>query len=426
MRKTISQWISHILSGACDSKFMILYMDNKRIPEERKRYVHALMEFQKLYGEHEVEIYSAPGRSEICGNHTDHQNGKVLATSITLDTIAVVTENAGQEIYLKSEGYEEIKMTLSDLNVNPSEEGTTKALVRGVAFGFSDLGYHIGGFKAYVTSEVLSGSGLSSSAAFETLLGNIFSGLYNESKVDAVTIAKIGQMAENVYFGKPSGLMDQMACSVGGLIHIDFKEKDHPVITKVDCNFNKFDHVLCIVDTKGSHADLTDDYALIPEEMKKVAGFFGKNLLSEVSEVAFYRGINEIREIAGDRAVLRAIHFFEENKRVDEEKRTLELGLFEEFKKTLKKSGDSSFKYLQNVYSIRNVKAQNMALALSLSEKILNDQGVCRVHGGGFAGTIQAFVPTALVSIYKNEIEKYFGLGSCHVLNVREVGGISL
>ena len=298
--------------------------------------------------------------------------------------------------------------------------------MRGVLARFKELGYAIGGFNGYMTSDVLQGSGLSSSAAFEVMIGTILSGLYNEMKVDPVVIGQVGQYSENVYFGKPCGLMDQSACSVGSLIHIDFKDNSKPVVEKVDVEFSSFKHSLCIVDVHASHADLTDDYAAIPYEMKKVANYFNQEALREVDKDDFYLNLPKIREILGDRAVLRAMHLFEENKRVDQQVKALEEGDFDTFKKLIKESGDSSFKYLQNVYSSHDLTNQSVSIGLAISDISLGDKGVSRVHGGGFAGTIQAFVPNDIVSMYKKNMEHVFGEGACHVLKVRPYGGMKV
>ena len=374
-----------------------IYIDESVLDYQKERYIKAIESFEELFGEKEVEIYSAPGRSEIGGNHTDHQLGRVLAASINLDAIAIVAKKENG-VVLKSEGYPMINVSLADLLPKKEEEGTSEGLIRGVAAKLKEEGYEIGGFEAYVTSDVLNGAGMSSSAAFEVLTGNILSGLYNEGKVSPVLIAQAGQYAENVFFGKPCGLMDQMASSVGNLIFIDFADVKNPVIKKVNVNFEDFDHSLCIIDTKGSHADLTDEYAAIPEEMKKI----DKN--------EFYIHIPEIRKVAGDRAVLRAMHWFEETDRVIDQVNALEKEDFEGFKSLIKASGDSSFKYLQNVYSVKNLSRQEMAVGLAFSDVILKGRGVSRVHGGGFAGTIQAFVPNDIVDIYKKNIRKYGGM----------------
>ena len=402
-----------------------IYIDESVLEYQKERYVKAIESFEELFGVKDVEIYSAPGRSEIGGNHTDHQCGRVLAASINLDAIAIVAKKESG-IVLKSEGYPMINVSLADLLPKKEEEGTSAGLIRGVAARLKEEGYEIGGFEAYVTSDVLNGAGMSSSAAFEVLIGNILSGLYNEGKISPVLIAQAGHYAENVFFGKPCGLMDQMASSVGNLIFIDFADVKNPVIKKVNVNFEDFNHSLCIVDTKGSHADLTDDYAAIPYEMKKVANYFNQEALREVDKDDFYLNLPKIREILGDRAVLRAMHLFEENKRVDQQVKALEEGDFDTFKKLIKESGDSSFKYLQNVYSSHDLTNQSVSIGLAISDISLGDKGVSRVHGGGFAGTIQAFVPNDIVSMYKKNMEHVFGEGACHVLKVRPYGGMKV
>lgn len=403
-----------------------IYVDKNVISYQEERYVKAIESFEEIYGEKEVEIYSAPGRSEVGGNHTDHQFGKVLATSINLDAIAIVAPKQEAVIDLKSEGYDRITVDLNHLNKEDVEDGSSQALIAGVASKLKEEGYEIGGFEAYVTSDVLNGAGMSSSAAFEVLIGNILSGLYNDMKISPVFLAQAGQYAENEFFGKPCGLMDQMASSIGGLINIDFEDPKNPKIKKVEVDFEEYGHSLCIVDTKGSHADLTDDYAAIPEEMKEVAKYFDKTVLREVNKDDFYLNLPKIREILGDRAVLRTMHLFEENKRVDEQVKALESGEFETFKKLVKESGDSSFKYLQNVYSSHDLNNQSVSIGLAMSDISLGDKGVSRVHGGGFAGTIQAFVPNDIVSMYKKNMEHVFGEGACHVLKVRPYGGMKV
>ena len=399
-----------------------IYVDTNLLDYQRERYVKAINEYVSLYGDTDVEIYSAPGRSEVGGNHTDHQHGCVLAAAVNLDAIAVVGR-VDNKIKVLSDDFDIAPINLEDLEIKKAEEGTSEALIRGVCARLKELGYNVGGFNAFITSDVLMGAGLSSSAAFETIIGTIISGLYNDMTIDPVVIAQVGQYAENVYFGKPCGLMDQCASSVGSLINIDFNDVAKPIVNKVDVDFSKFGHSLCIVDTKGSHADLTDEYAAIPMEMKKVANYFGKEFLREVDEEDFFNDIAGARKACQDRAVLRAIHLFEENKRVDQEVKALNNSDFETFKKVVKESGDSSYKFLQNVYANCDVQNQRVSIGLAMSEKIIGRNGVCRVHGGGFAGTIQAFVKDEFVTAYKTEIERVFGKGSCHVLKVRKYGG---
>ena len=347
----------------------------------------------------------------------------VLACSLNLDVIAVVRKRVDGVITVQSEGYPLDQVDLKELNPVAGEEGTSKALIRGVAGALAEAGYTVGGFDAYTTSEVLQGSGMSSSAAFEVLLGTILSGLYNNDTVSPVEVAKASQVAENQYFGKPSGLLDQMACSVGNLVTIDFADASDPKVRRVDADFGSFGHSLCITDTKGSHADLTPDYAAVPAEMKQIAGHFGKAVLQEVSEAEFLSKLPELRELYGDRPVLRAIHWYEENKRVETQVAALESGDFDAFLKAVNASGDSSYKYLQNVYSPRHLEAQAIPVALAVSDLVLKDRGASRVHGGGFAGTIQAFVPDDLVEDYRKAMDGLFGEGACHILFVRPVGG---
>lgn len=425
MRET-EDILVEVKAGKQDERLKEIYVDESMLPYQRERYQKAVEKFEELYGAGEAEIYSAPGRSEVGGNHTDHQHGEVLAASINLDAIGIVRKKEEPVIELLSEGYEKITVDLSDLEKREEEEGTSVGIIRGMAYGLKQNGHEIGGFQAYVTSDVLNGAGMSSSAAFETLVGTIISGLYNNMQISPVEIAQVAQYAENVFFGKPCGLMDQMACSVGGLIHIDFKDPKNPVVEKVEVDFGAYEHSLCITDTKGSHADLTDDYAQIPQEMKKVAEFFGKEFLREVDEKDFYKNIAKLQRECGDRAVLRSLHFFEEEKRVEQEVAALKNGNFSEFLQTVKSSGNSSFNYLQNVYTNKDVQNQGVSIGLAVSESILGNHGVSRVHGGGFAGTIQAFVENGFVENYRKMLDSVFGEGSCHVLKVRPFGGIKV
>ena len=403
-----------------------IYIDKEKIQYQTIRYINALQEYEKAFGSSEVEIYSAPGRSEIGGNHTDHQHGEVLAASINNDAIAIVKKLEEPVVKIISDGYDLITIPLDDLEKKNSEEGTTASLIRGVLAGTREHGYTIGGFQAYVTSDVLIGAGLSSSAAFETIIGTILSGLYNNMSISAIEIAIIGQFAENIYFGKPCGLMDQMACSVGSLVHIDFANPEKPVVNRVEFDLDRHGYSLCITDTKGSHADLTADYAAVPEEMKKVAAYFGKEVLRDVTKKELFANLNNIRAAVNDRAVLRAIHFTEENERVQKEVSALQTDNFTDFLDTVKASGDSSFKYLQNVYTNHDVEHQNVSIALAASDSILGKDGVSRVHGGGFAGTIQAFVKNTTVQEYKHAMDAIFGEGSCNILKIRKYGGMKV
>ena len=416
--------LEEIKNGKNDERLREIYVDESVIGYQRERYAKAVESFYEKYGKSDIEIYSAPGRSEIGGNHTDHQHGEVLAASVNLDAIAVVRPSADGIIKMYSEGYGECVVDTKDCKPVAAEEGTTLSLIKGVVAGFMERGYNVGGYSAYVTSDVLGGAGLSSSAAYEVLVGTILSGLYNEMKISPVVIAQVAQYAENKFFGKPCGLMDQMASSVGNLIHIDFKDPGEPVIEKVDADFEKFGVSLCIVDTKGDHKDLTPDYAAIPSEMKAVAKELGKEVLRDVDEAEFTKKMPLLRAKLGDRPLLRAIHFFNEDRRVREQVAALKAGDYERFAKEIEASGNSSFKYLQNVYTSNDVMNQAVSMGLAVSENVLKGKGVCRVHGGGFAGTIQAFVPNAVVPEYKAALDALFGEGSCHVLKVRPYGGI--
>ena len=418
--------ISEIKNGQMDERLMDIYLDEEMLDYQKDRYVKAIEKFESLYGEAEVEIYSAPGRSEVGGNHTDHQRGQVLACGLNLDVIAIVQPTDDGIIKIVSDDYDIDEISVSDLEKRDAEENTSESLIRGVSKRLQDEGYKIGGFKTFMTSDVLRGSGMSSSAAFEVIIGTILSGLYNDMQISPVFIAQASQYAENVYFGKPSGLMDQMASSVGSLVNIDFKDLKNPVINKVDVDFSVFKHSLCIVDTKGSHADLTPEYAAIPKDMKKVAAYFGKEVLREVPEEEFYKNIPQLREKMGDRAIVRAIHFYDDHNTVTKEVKALEERDFEEFKKHITASGNSSFKYLQNVFPVTDCESQGLSVGLAISEHVLNGEGACRVHGGGFAGTIQAFVPDHLVEKYRAEMDRIFGEGSCHVLKVRKYGGMKV
>ncbi len=395
------------------------------LERQKKRYFSALEAYKKYFvsdGEN-IRIFSAPGRTEIGGNHTDHNCGKVLAASVDLDIVAIVEPIEERVVAVKSEGFDESRILLDELDIREDEKNTATALIRGVAKGFENRGFQIGGFKAYTVSNVIKGSGLSSSAAFEVLIGTIFSYLYNAGKVSPIKIAQIAQYAENVYFGKPSGLMDQMASSVGGFVAIDFKDIESPIIENIKVDFDSFGHALCIIDTKGDHADLTADYAAIPNEMKAVAQYFSVPVLRQICKQDIILNINPLRKRFGDRAVLRALHFFEENKRVDKLVNALKRDDFKAFLDSINESGNSSYKYLQNIFSCSHVEQQGLGIGLNIAEFALERKGASRVHGGGFAGTIQAFVPFELLKEFKMEMEKVFGTDSCHVLKIRPVGG---
>lgn len=420
----VNEMKEKIISGAFDENLKAVYVTDSAVEAQKSRYADILNVFGELFGyDREVSIMSAPGRTEVCGNHTDHNNGKVLAASINLDAIAVVSKNDDNIIRVKSQGHRMNVVDLQDLTANPENYGDSTSLVQGVAAGLKDLGFAVQGFDAVTTSDVMGGSGLSSSAAFEVLLGTIISYMFNDGKISAVDIAKIAQYSENVFFGKPCGLLDQMASSVGTFVTIDFKSTSDPVIRKVDFDFSKSGHSLCIVDTGGNHSDLTDDYAAVREEMGAVAKAMGKTVLREISYEDFLKALPALKDKVNDRALLRAIHFYNENIRVEKAVAALENNDFDTFKEVIIESGRSSFMLNQNVYTPKNPTEQKLSLALAVSEDILKSKGAWRVHGGGFAGTIQAFVPDSLLEKYKNAMESIFGQGSCYVLIIRPVGG---
>ena len=418
---------SLVASDGYETELEKIYVTKHEVSRQRTRLEKLINNFSVLFGENrEAELFSAPGRTEIGGNHTDHNNGKVLAASINLDAVAVVSKNNENIVRVKSEGYPMDTVNLDELDKITNDHLKSAALVRGVCAGFKLRGYKIGGFDAVTASDVLKGSGLSSSAAFEVLLGTILNHVYNEGKISPVIIAQIAQYSENEYFGKPCGLMDQTASSVGGFVTIDFKNPQEPVIEKVDFNFSACGYALCIIDTGGSHSGLNEEYAAIRSEMESVAHTFNKKTLSEVSQSEFESAIPELRKSVGDRAVLRSIHFYADNMRVEKQAYMLRTRNFEGFKSAVIESGRSSYMYNQNVYLNNNPRIQPVSMALCLSEKLLLDKGAWRVHGGGFAGTIQAFVPLAELENYKACIESVFGLNSCHVLSVRPVGGVKI
>ncbi|MBQ6872726.1 MAG: galactokinase [Clostridia bacterium] len=424
----LSQLKNSIESGALLDSFKKAYVTDDFAKAQYDRYLKTAEAFAEVYGDEDREIclFSAPGRSEVCGNHTDHNHGCVLAAGISLDAVAVASKNDTNTVNIKSAGYKMDTVSCDDLCVNCTDTGRSKSLVRGMMARFVELGYNIGGFDATTSSKVLSGSGLSSSAAFEVLVGTMLNYLFNDGKISPVEIAQIAQYAENIHFGKPCGLMDQMACSVGGFVEIDFNDPAKPVINKVDFDFASCGHSLVIVDTKGSHSDLTDEYAAVRTEMEQVAAVFGKKVLREVDEKEFMANIALVRNQVNDRAVLRAIHFFNDSNRVADEVSALKDGDFERFKSLIIESGDSSYKYNQNVYACKKPLDQPVSLALALSEGVLKGKGAWRVHGGGFAGTIQAFVPNSLVEEYTSTMKKVFGDDSCYILSIRPVGGIQL
>lgn len=414
--------------GEFDAVLKELYGSSDTVIEKQKmRYTQAVNSFAQLYpNRDDIYVYSAPGRTEIGGNHTDHQHGCVLAAAVNLDVISVTAFHDEGVIRLKSEGYPQDIVRLSDLSVQPEEKGRSSSIIRGIASHFADMGVEIGGFDAYTTSDVLSGSGLSSSAAFENLIGTVIDKHYNNGAAGAVEIAKIGQYAENEYFGKGSGLMDQMVSSVGGFVFIDFHDTENPIIERHSFNFERAGYCICITDTKGSHADLTDDYVSIPAEMKHVAQQFGKEVLRDVDESEFYKSIPKLRAKCTDREILRAAHFFGENERAKLEAEALEQGDTDKFFALVRSSADSSANLLQNLYSCKKPSEQGISLAIMMSKKILGDGAAVRVHGGGFAGTIQAFVPIDKSEEYSRSMNELFGEGSCYILRIRPVGGIEI
>ena len=387
-----------------------------------ERYQSLIAKAIKEFGDQEGYLISSPGRTEVCGNHTDHQLGKVLAASVNMDIVAVVVKDENQVVY-ESEGFSVPPIQISDLTVHQDEQFTTASLIRGTLAAFKHKGYQIGGFRCLSDSQVLPGSGISSSAAFEVLLGTILSHLYNDGKVSPIDIAKMGQYAENEYFGKPCGLLDQMACSIGGFVTIDFADKENPIVEKIDFDFHSSGLDVILVNTKGDHADLSDEYGLMPKEMKDVAHVLGKEFLSQCTMEQFMNNLKEIREKCSDRAMLRAIHYFNEVDRVDTAVKALKNKDIESFKKTIIESGYSSYMYLQNVYLASNYETQNLSLALALAEQVLKGKGAYRVHGGGLAGTIQAFVPHDLKEEFLKTLRSVYGNDSCFLLAIRPVGG---
>lgn len=395
----------------------------------RQRVTQLLDGFQRTFGAGEdtpVTLCSAPGRTEICGNHTDHQHGRVLAAAVNLDFSACAAPNGTNTIRFQSEGWPLVEVELDTLDPKEEEKESTAALVRGMAAQAARRGYPVAGFDAYALSDVLPGSGLSSSAACEVLLGVIENHLFCRDELTAVEIAQMGQKAENLYFGKQSGLMDQTASSVGGAVAIDFADPAAPVVRSVAVDLNALGYALCIVDSGASHAALTGEYDSIPKEMRAVAAFFGKNVLREVDEAQVLSQLPQLREAAGDRAVLRALHFFADDRRAEQEADALEQGDMEAFLTLVEQSGRSSWELLQDITPTGAVQEQAMAVALTVAERALNGRGACRVHGGGFAGTIQAFVPLDLLESFKSQVESALGAGSCHVLSIRPVGGTVL
>ena len=419
--------ISFIESKKADEKISAIY-GKENLEAQRQRYLGAVAEFISNYGDIEASIFSVPGRSELSGNHTDHNHGKVMAGSINLDIIAVASKTDDCVIKIKSQGFPEDVVDIKIYKTpNDADYFNSSALIAGMSRAFENAGKKTGGYVAYTTSNVFKGSGLSSSAAFEVMVGNILNYLYNDGEVDNVEIAKMAQYSENVFFGKPCGLMDQMACAVGGFVYIDFEDTKNPVIEKIPFDLSGAGYALCIVNTGGNHADLNEDYASVPYEMKSVAKYFGKEYLRQIDKSLVLDNIEKLREATGDRAILRAIHFFNENDRVTTQADALRNGDITRFLDYVKKSGNSSFMYLQNVFTTKNVSEQGLSLALAITASVLGGKGCAyRVHGGGFAGTIQAFVKIELVEEYRRVIDSAFGKGACHVLRIRPDGAIKV
>lgn len=425
---TVYELSNSLSNGGFDEVFCRIYgRSDMELLRQRARYLNAAEKFSRLYPDREeVYVFSAPGRTEIGGNHTDHQHGCVLAAAVSLDTIAIVGFHDEGVVRVKSEGHEPDIIDLSELSPHDDETGHGGAIIRGMIAKFVEMGVKVGGFDVYTTSDVLSGSGLSSSAAFEVLIGTIIDQYYNSGRTGAVEIAKIGQFAENVYFGKASGLMDQMVSSVGGFTFIDFKDPDVPLIRSIDFDFFTSGYSLCIVDTKGSHSDLSNDYSEIPKDMRTVADQLGVEFLRDADEEEFYENLRKIREKCTDRAVLRAIHFFDENRRAELESKALESGRLSDFFSLVNESGDSSAMLLQNLHSLKRAEDRGLMLGIAVSRRYLKGSGAVRVHGGGFAGTIQAFVPKYMAKGYAEELDRIFGEGSCRVLGIRPSGGIKV
>ena len=399
-----------------------LYGKNYDEKDMDRRFESLIDKHKELFKRDDVMLFSAAGRSEIAGNHTDHNLGLVIGATINLDTIACVSKRYDSRVIIASEGFPVVDVDISDLEVKSEEKNTTEALVRGIAKAFKERGIEVGGYQANTTTRVLKGSGLSSSAAIEVLAAEIFNNIYGSDKLDPVELAKIGQYAENVYFGKPSGLLDQISCAHGGIVGIDFKDPKNPLITPLDVDFEEHGYALVITDTKGNHADLTEEYASVPPEMRMVASYFGKDNLREVEYADFISNIKEIREkLKNDRAILRAYHFFKENERVALMLQELKDESIDTFLMLVEESGNSSFKYLQNVYPSSSPSEQGLSLALALSEDVLEGEGASRVHGGGFAGTIQAYVPEYMVDKYIKRMESVFGEGCSTCIAIRKL-----
>lgn len=423
------EWKNKLKTDEYAQKLAYIYAcGQNEAPFYADRFCEAIDGLEESFGEKEdIRLFSAPGRTEIGGNHTDHQHGCVLAASLNLDVVGAAAKNGTSKVRILSKGYTMDVIDINDLDIHKNEYDKAISLIRGILKRFSDMGYKLEGFDAYTLSSVLKGSGMSSSAAFEVIVGTMVSQMFAGGEVDAVEIAKIGKYAENVYYNKPSGLMDQMASSVGNVVSIDFKSEETPIVKRVEFDFTKSGHSLCIIDSGANHADLTSEYAAVTEEMRAVASFFGKTALREVDKGEFYAKLAEVREsVKNDRAVLRAMHFMNDSDRAVEEADALRANDFDKFLKLIKESGASSFMYLQNIYAAPHPDEQAVSLTLALCEELLGGRGAFRVHGGGFAGTVQAFVPNDILDAFKAGIEALLGEGMCHVLAIRPVGGCEL
>ncbi|MGO1592808.1 MAG: galactokinase [Ancrocorticia sp.] len=420
----LNELTAQLAAGGCDQRLAQVYGSGPHdVGDARERLLTLLERYSTAFGDGDVGLYTAPGRTEMGGNHTDHQQGAVLAGSVTMDMIAAAGANGTNVCRILSEGFPEISVDLGNLEPNSQEFGTSESLVRGIARAITDRGYDVAGFNAVISSAVPGGSGLSSSAAYEILIGVILNHLTCGDGLSAAELAQIGQFSENNFFGKPSGLMDQMGCSLGGVAHLDFKDPGNPIIDPIPFDMEETGYALCIIDSGGDHADLTDDYTAIRNEMKDVAAYFGKDVLREVEPEDFWANFADARSATSDRAVLRATHFFEDHARVELQAEAIREGRFEDFLETVTASGISSQTQLENTYSPKKVLDQPVAVAISVAKHLLGGRGAVRVHGGGFAGTIQAYVPADAAQAFKEEIDKAIGADACHILRIRPIGG---
>lgn len=415
---------TELSSGGLDPQLVKIYGAHPGdVSSARTRFAAVIEDYTSRFGQGDVSLFTAPGRTEMGGNHTDHQHGRVLAGAVTMDMVACASPNDSRWIRIASQGYPEVAVNLDDLERKPREEGTSAALVRGVAAALYERGHQLTGFSASVSSTVPGGAGLSSSAAYEILVGVILNHFSCGDAVSPVELAQIGQFAESQYFGKPCGLLDQMACSIGGVISIDFADPSEPIVEAINLDLDEYGHVMCIIESGGDHADLTDEYASVPSEMRAAASFFDKQFLRDVDEAYFWESLSALREQVGDRAVLRAIHFFGDNARVPEQVSALKEHRFDDYLGMVEQSGLSSAVQLQNLYATKTPQQQAVVVAISLAQHVLGGQGAVRVHGGGFAGTIQAYVPLSMQEKFTAAIERVLGKGTCHTVRVRPMGG---